>query len=368
MKHTKILIAILGIYLFLGFTSCAEDKRIFGDNFEIPELTDENTIQFTVDATGDWKQLELIGGGGRMAIEWGDGRLQKVENAGDDIITYTYGNRRTYHVRIWAEELYFFNFGGLLVPVSNLRLGYLPKMRTLTLNNVMNTVSLDLSSSCPNLETVSVGSFTDLERLDIAHCRKLKDVQVYTLPNLRQLNFGDHPDLKGVWCEASRLVSLSLKGFPSLEYVFCNNNPLLSELEFDDGVEIKALRIRGCAFKALDFLHKLSLLSELECSHNQLTELDISKQSLLYSLDCSNNKSLTDLLLPEENRLLSVECHNCHLDGDALNSVFGKLLQVPESYPGYENSFFISYYDNPGETGCDKGLLKGWLIGMKADK
>ena len=43
---------------------------MIGDDFEIPKLTDENTIEFTVDVLGEWTQLEVFGGGGRMAIEW----------------------------------------------------------------------------------------------------------------------------------------------------------------------------------------------------------------------------------------------------------------------------------------------------------
>ena len=45
---------------------------MIGDDFEIPKLTDENTIEFTVDVLGESTQLEVFGGGGRMAIEWLD--------------------------------------------------------------------------------------------------------------------------------------------------------------------------------------------------------------------------------------------------------------------------------------------------------
>lgn len=78
MKQKKLLFSLIGVCLLLGFSSCSsEDKSVFGDDFEIPELTDANTIQFTVDASGEWKVIEMNAGGGRIAIEWGDGRLQK---------------------------------------------------------------------------------------------------------------------------------------------------------------------------------------------------------------------------------------------------------------------------------------------------
>ena len=63
-----------------------------------------------------------------------------------------------------------------------------------------------------------------------------------------------------------------------------------------------------------------------------------------------------------DNQLRGLECYSCKLDGKALNSVFTKLFEVPKDNPGYEKTYFISYYGNPGEENCDKGLLKGWYI------
>ena len=88
----------------------------------------------------------------------------------------------------------------------------------------------------------------------------------------------------------------------------------------------------------------------------------MSKQSLLYTLNCSNNKQLASILIPKNNQLRGLECYSCKLDGKALNSVFTKLFEVPKDNPGYEKTYFISYYGNPGEENCDKGLLKGWYI------
>lgn len=63
MKQKKLLFSLIGVCLLLGFSSCSsEDKSVFGDDFEIPELTDANTIQFTVDASGEWKVIEMNAG------------------------------------------------------------------------------------------------------------------------------------------------------------------------------------------------------------------------------------------------------------------------------------------------------------------
>ena len=43
MKQSKLLLGLIGICLLFGFSSCeGEDKSVFGDDFEIPELTDAN--------------------------------------------------------------------------------------------------------------------------------------------------------------------------------------------------------------------------------------------------------------------------------------------------------------------------------------
>ena len=185
MKFNKLLSGLVGICLFFGFTSCVEDKRIFGDDIEIPELTDDNTVQFTVEVASDWKQIEVIAGGGRMAIEWGDGRLQKVENADANLmIYYKYRNRKVYRIRIWAEELDFCSIGIKMPPVSELHLGYLPKMKELKLYNFSATPELDLSTSCPNVESINIAYWADLERVELSQCLKLKNIEIYDNPKL----------------------------------------------------------------------------------------------------------------------------------------------------------------------------------------
>ena len=214
MKRNKLLFSLIGVYLLLGFSSCSnDDKSVFGDDFDIPKLTDANTIQFTVDATGEWKLLQIIGGGGRMAVDWGDGRLQKIENTdANPVVHYKYGNSKTYRVRIWAEELAFCSVGGEMPPVSDLHLGYLPNMTDLNLNSFLATPELDLSTSCPNVKTINIGNWADLERIDVSRCLKLQDIDVYTHPKLTLLKLGQLPALRSLKCYFNDALSfLSFK-------------------------------------------------------------------------------------------------------------------------------------------------------------
>ena len=58
------------IILFITLAACKDtDFRVFGDDFDFPALTDANTIRFTVNVTGDWRQLNIVADGGRMVID-----------------------------------------------------------------------------------------------------------------------------------------------------------------------------------------------------------------------------------------------------------------------------------------------------------
>lgn len=365
MKFNKLLSGLVGICLFFGFTSCVEDKRIFGDDIEIPELTDDNTVQFTVEVVSDWKQIEVIAGGGRMAIEWGDGRLQKIENPGTTgPINYKYGNKKIYQVRIWAEELDFLSISGLLLPATNLRMGYLPEIRSLNLNSFSGTTELDLSGCCPNVEDINIGNWSDLERLDITQCKQLERADIYINPRLTSLNILNLPKLKDLNCAGNGLTTLSLKGTPALRTLYCNNNPLTA-IDLEEDMAISGLFIQNCSFSSLDFLDRLPVLSEFSCRSNKLTTLDLSNHRSIRFLDCSFNRNLNHLSIPANNLVQILRCHSCNLKANTLNEIFDALVSLPKpSTPEHGKDYRISFYDNSGEKGCDMSILenKNWYI------
>lgn len=67
MKRQSILFvrSMWVVILFTTLAACKDtDNRVFGDDFEFPALTDENTIRFTVNVVGDWRQLDIVASGG----------------------------------------------------------------------------------------------------------------------------------------------------------------------------------------------------------------------------------------------------------------------------------------------------------------
>ena len=78
------------IILFITLAACKDtDNRVFGDDFDFPALTDENTIRFTVNVVGDWRQLDIVASGGRMVIDWGKGSYE-VKILGRRAAAYRY--------------------------------------------------------------------------------------------------------------------------------------------------------------------------------------------------------------------------------------------------------------------------------------
>ena len=246
MKRQSILFvrSMCVVILFITLAACKDtDNRVFGDDFDFPALTDENTIRFTVNVVGDWRQLDIVASGGRMVIDWGNGRIQKIEDPSSMTggVVYRYGNKGSYEVKIWAEELQLIDISGLLLPLSNLYLGNMPRMKSLALNSISDTRKLDLNTFCPNVESINIGSLADLERLEIGNCSRLRSIQIYSNPKLTSIEFGSHPETESLYCSYNGLSSLSLKNLPALRNIDLSSNERLSRLELNEETSISAI-------------------------------------------------------------------------------------------------------------------------------
>ncbi len=376
MEIKKILTRIPLLLFCLLLAACSKDDGMHDDNFEIPPLTDQNTIQFTVPIQrGGWKQMEIIAGGGRIAIDWGDGRLQRILDPYKNPPVHQYGNIGTYRVKVWAEELDAISIGIILLPIQNLRMGYLPKMKMLTINTCDATTELDLSSSCPNVESINIGNCADLSHLDLSGCTKLKDVSVYTNPKLKALDLSHNPLVEGeLSCSGNDFTTLSVKGLSKLNKIDCSYNYNLSTLELDEeNKDIHTILVSDCNFTSMDFLSQLAKLEMLNCSKNHLSTLDLSQNPRINYLHCEENE-LEKLILPKTSEDYSSDgclmrdffCHSNQLSTQMLNDIFGRLGTVPspQEVGGRKIVCTIAYWGNPGSNDCNKELLinKKWTI------
>ncbi|MFD0778526.1 hypothetical protein ACFQZF_08620 [Flavobacterium myungsuense] len=164
---------------------------------------------------------------------------------------------------------------------------------------------------------------------------------------LTSLNLSGLQVLASLTCEGNQLTSLNVRGLKNLRYLYCKENPSLSciqvankyyadskwqnnkditasfqescsgsgytlipdvnfenkliELGFDSGTAdgevltssidtITVLDVSSSGITDLTGIQDFSALTNLNCKSNQLTTLDVSKNSALISLDCANNQ------------------------------------------------------------------------------
>ncbi|MDR0427456.1 MAG: hypothetical protein LBH12_02510, partial [Dysgonamonadaceae bacterium] len=94
-------------------------------------------------------------------------------------------------------------------------------------------------------------------------------------------------------------------------------------------------------------------LAELECYSNQLTALDVSRNTELARLECYSNQ-LTALDVSNNTELTELRCQENQLAAAALNTIFTSLPTVQSGY------IYIS--GNPGTATCNRSIAtnKGW--------
>jgi len=100
----------------------------------------------------------------------------------------------------------------------------------------------------------------------------------------------------------------NLKGiehFTALEYLYCYNNQLTS-LDVSKNTTLKVLYCNYNQLTALD-VSKNTALKVLNCRNNQLTSLDVSQNTALTDLSCNGNQ-LEELDITENTSLTFLSC------------------------------------------------------------
>lgn len=104
---------------------------------------------------------------------------------------------------------------------------------------------------------------------------------------LTELDLGLLPTLTGLDCANNQLTELDLTLFPRLEMLDCSNNQLKS-LDLTLSFNILELRCGFNQLTQLELTSPKNLVS-LHCPHNQLTELNVDELYGLNFLYCSSN-------------------------------------------------------------------------------
>lgn len=118
-------------------------------------------------------------------------------------------------------------------------------------------------------------------------------------------------DVSGSESQAGTLTSLrGIEQLAALKELNCSYNQV-AELDLSRNTELKFLNCSDNHLTALE-LGRNTLLTRLNCSNNQLTALDLSQNTVLTQLNGSDNQ-LTALDLSRNTALTTLECSNNRL-------------------------------------------------------
>ena len=130
--------------------------------------------------------------------------------------------------------------------------------------------------------------------------------------NLEKIRAVTELDINGPpFTEEGKLTDLSgIEWFTGLTYLSCNDNNL-TELDVSKNTALETLSCSGNQLTTLD-VSKNTVLTDLSCSSNQLTTLDVSANRLLEDLSCSGNQ-LTTLDVSANTALEYLRCRSNQL-------------------------------------------------------
>ena len=196
-------------------------------------------------------------------------------------------------------------------------------------------------SGCTSLESVYIGgSANRLKSLNVSGCQALSTLECSNKKSLTEINLQGCNNLMDLKCRYNGLSYLDLKDCTNLLSLRCENNPLnelilsectkLTQLYCNDN-QLTKLKTNSEFLSTID-CRKNNLLSEIEilngigleyldCSYNNLTELDLSDCRSLEKVICNYNNNLTSLNINDCKSLKFIDCNDCALiDLDVSNS------------------------------------------------
>ena len=276
-------------------------------------------------------------------------------------------------------------------------------------SNFTKLITLDVSSN-PSITLLSVGNDLALTDLGIRGCIGLKTLSMSNVPSydfsnltlpsaLEQFscdknNLTTLPELpeslKTLYCydnqltalpalpatietvvaEKNRFTTLKINEKANLKNLYVGNNPLLTELNCSYNA-LSALDISGCtALKTLycndNQLTSLNVqgfaaLETVYCGGNQLTSLSLQGCNALEKVYCGNNQ-LTSLSLQGCNALTLVNCCRNQIKDSEMTAMIGSLRAMPN---GTQGTLQVLWSAGEGNTITNEQVRaarnKGWI-------
>ena len=126
-----------------------------------------------------------------------------------------------------------------------------------------------------------------------------------------EVTYGDVKNVTKLDVSSAHITNMEeIRYFTDLKELACSFNQLTS-LDLSKNTVLEELDCNDNQLTSLD-LSQNTVLEELDCYNNQLTSLDLSQNTVLEDLDCYNNQ-LTSLDLSQNTVLEDLDCYNNQL-------------------------------------------------------
>ncbi len=230
---------------------------------------------------------------------------------------------------------YFTNIQMLSAQGNDLTDIDLSKNTKLTYLNISSNMftSIDFSN-CPSLEAIICNSnkVTDVKLAGNQKLRRFECNQTKTLTHLdvsanaeldslccyadalEAIDVTKNPKLRYLNCSGNKITALDVTQNPELKTIYCGRNQYAAgTLDFSKNPKLDEVDCQESQLNSLEFTAN-PMLRLLTCSFNNLTSLDVSKNSALYKIIASFNKQMTSLSLGDMPELYDLQFSNTLID------------------------------------------------------
>ena len=178
-----------------------------------------------------------------------------------------------------------------------------------------------------------------------------------------EVTYGDVKNVTKLDVSSAHITNMEeIRYFTDLKELACSFNQLTS-LDLSKNTVLEELDCNDNQLTSLD-LSQNTVLEELDCYYNQLTSLDLSQNTVLEDLDCYNNQ-LTSLDLSQNTVLEELDCYNNQLT--SLDISRNTVLEDLDCYNNQLTSLDISRNTDLEKLNCSNNKLTSLDISRNTD-
>ena len=188
-------------------------------------------------------------------------------------------------------------------------------------NNLIQKLTVDGCNEIPSLDC----SGNLLTELSVKNCEGLSSLKCNN-NQLQSLSIDNLPKIETLNCSSNILTSLTITSCEKLTTLNCGSNNLQS-IAIANTPLLKTVTCSNNAFQDLDFIKELTSVTEVDCSANPFTSLDISEAESITKINFSKCKKFTSFPILPSN-ISAIICSHSPIIAQADLSPYTKLTQL----------------------------------------